>query len=529
MEGSVSDLLGNGAGTGGSFPQGGNAMVPTGSKPNDLVTQAAQNLINTVGDNAAKSIATMTQAQFLDSYNHYGVTSSNINLFVNSDGHPNANGLQLAWYVSLPQSERQVVQEAMATLGLITPAQATGDLSNSPNGAFIGVLGQSTALGVSADSYLNELGGGTAAIQNQISQNLTAAQKAATQPITVSNTNPTTLNADLTTAFDQDLGYAPSAAQEQSFSQQVQGQETNYAEAPRQEAQQQVAQAQQEENALANIGPDGIDLITRAYAAAVSGTKLPGAGTTQGPSIGTATAPGNADQGPYLPGRNPNAYVQQDGPPYQGRVPTTMVPPTKNANGTITPAPGSQLAGALGNAYGGLYALNNADWAEAQKLVPSAKSFKTPGAAPESVQTSAFQALFQNAYEQNGGNSEQAIMSIAQGTPLGTTQGTHMSNLAQNITQEVNNQISNVQNEVNNSAVTVKVTQPDAAAEAQLAAKSADPAGYYAANYAAGSDLLSQILSGAFRAYDYSTSDTFSGPVQPAAAAAASSTPTQAA
>jgi hypothetical protein len=170
---------------------------------------------------------------------------------------------------------------------------------------------------------------------------------------------------------------------------------------------------------------------------------------------------------------------------------------------------------------GGTYALNQADWTEAQKLYPAAKKFNSPGQAPQAVQLGAFTSLLSNAYDNNGGSWSKAISSIASGTPLGTSKGANLSAFGDSVASEVNNQITALQSQVNNTAVTVKTTQPDATAEANLAAKQSDPTGYYAAQDASWGEVLNKMLSGTSSMYDQSSADTFTGPV-----AAEASTPT---
>jgi hypothetical protein len=395
----------------------------------------------------------------------------------------------------------------------------------------------------SVTGYIDQVSGGINGIQNQISANLTKAQENATQPIVATVENPTTLSADITAAFETALGYSPDQAQISSFINQVQGQDTSYAEAPRTEAQQQINLAHNEESALNKLGPDGIDTVIQAYQAAVSGTKMPGAGTTQGPQIGNAPNPGA-----QFPNQFPTAGTQLPAgtgeriTPQGQEVGFNTIPTSKTTNqivpaggleglvtgghmgvnqkettykqrpGGIAP-PSPAIPGSTSPTYGGLYALSAADWKKAQADYAPAKKYATPGSAPQSVQLGAFSAVLQAAYDSNGQSWSKAVASIASGSPFGTAEGTHLSAFGNQVASEVNNQIEAVQNQVNNDTVTTKVSAPDAVAEADLAAKQSDPTSYYAAQDASWGSVLNKMLSGTPDMYDQSQSDTFTGPV----------------
>jgi len=530
---------GNGttAGTGGSFP-GASAGGTTSS-------QLA------VIENDLKSV---TPQQFFAAYK---ISSSDQQVYLSGTGSLNINAAYLAWYKSLGQSDRQSIQSQMVNVGAMPATDANGLDNPTALGAFTGLLGSTAVQGTNILNYLNQNASGTNALQNEISAGLTSAQKNANAPIIVTQTNPTTLAADITTAFDQALGYAPSAAQVQSFINQVHSQETNYAEAPRTESQDLINQAHAQESALNKIGPNGLDTVIQAYQAAVNGTKMPGAGTTQGPLMSSQQATPQVMSAPGATFPSTNTTTQPEGgvsgavgnaalnmnqrleglvndvgsilPGHPGFATSPPTPGTIQSQKTTTtqqPLPQHQLApthfgASTLSSYGGLYALNAADWAKAQAAYTPAKKFATPGQAPQSVQLAAFSTLLQDAYQTTGSWSK-AVASVASGTPFGSAEGSHLSAFGNSVANEVNTQISALQSQINNSDVTVKVSAPDAAAEAGQAAKQSDPVGYYAANAGSFGEILNQMLTGAPLMYGQGTQDTFSGPVS---AAAATSTP----
>lgn len=529
----MTDLLGSTstAGTGGSFPQ--SSSTKTGS------FDTAQ-------------ILAMSPAQFAAAYD---VSSTQLPLFIDSTtGKLNANAADLAWYYSLTQSERQSIQSAMVSVGALSPAEANGLMNSTSITAFKQLIGVSQAQGTDVVSYLQQNATGTNGIQNAISANLTKAQENAIQPITATVENPTTLSADITAAFENALGYSPDQAQIDSFINQVQNQDTTYAEAPRTEAQQQINMAHSEESALNKLGPDGIDSVIQAYQAAVNGTNLPGAGTVQGPVNGSTQNTTTAQQanmvpaGQQLPKGNAVTFTPQGTqvgmslPPKTQNVTTWHAPsildqigksllygsavlpggsetgPTSTATqqqtfqrGQKAPAWPSNVAGAT-KTYGGIYALSAKDWKAAQSDYAPAKKYNTPGAAPESVQLGAFSALLSSAYDSTGSWSK-AVAQIASGTPFGTAEGTNLTSFGNQVASQVNSQIEALQNQVNNDTVTTKVSAPDAVAEADLAAKQSDPSGYEAAQEGSWGEVLNTMLSGTPEMYNQSSTDTFTGPV----------------
>jgi hypothetical protein len=536
------------AGTTGSFAGGTN-----GNAQNSSLTQIAA------------QIKTLTPTQFFAAYD---ITSTEQAAYLSGTGL-NINAAYLAYYMSLGQSERQAIQEQMVNVGELSQTEANGVNNSSALSAFKSLIGSSAAQGTNVLSYLDANASGTAGIGNQISANLTKAQENATQPIVASVENPTTLSATLTSAFENALGYSPDQSQIQSFINQVQGQDTTYAEAPRAEAQAQINLAHSENSALNKLGPDGIDQVISAYQAAVTGTNMPGAGTTQGPQLSQGqavapvmgspntaspittptsqqlppginpTGPGMTTKEQYVPegtiGNLVNSLVQPGNlfsghglQPTSTREEVTTVHGSKT---TMKKTGSAQIAPTHFNpqssaTYGGVYALSVADWKEAQALYPAAKKFSTPGGAPQSVQAGAFTSLLSNAYDQNGGSWSKAISSIASGTPFGSNEGSHLSAFGDQVASQVNDQITALQSQVNNDTVTTKVSAPDATAEANLAAKQSDPTGYYAAESASWGEELNKMLSGTSSMYNQTSADTFTGPVGAEAATASATAPT---
>lgn len=262
----------------------------------------------------------LTPSQFFAAY---AVSSTEQPLYLGANNTLNANAYYLAWYKGATQAERQSVQSQMADVGAIPQTDATGLDNSAALSAFSTLLGSSSALGTNVFDYLNANSTGQnaqiTATQNAISENLTKAQAEATAPIVATVENPTTLSATLTSAFEQALGYSPDQAQIQSFINQVQGQDTAYASAPRAEAQAQIAQAHSEESALNKLGPDGIDTVIQAYQAAISGTKLPGAGTVQGPVTGSI--PSAPTQAPGSQGATIQSNEAANASPAGSRLP----------------------------------------------------------------------------------------------------------------------------------------------------------------------------------------------------------------
>jgi hypothetical protein len=357
-------------------------------------------------------------------------------------------------------------------------------------------------------------------------------------------------------------------------------------EANKAQAQSDLTRAQSAESALNKLGPDGIDSFLSAYQSAISGGGVAGAGTTQGPQTGT-NAPNIMKPGTPLPpgtnvGFNPsgtemfsntlptqhttteqvppgglaqlghaassalgllnpvsgwsNSAASSDiqgltgaGTPYTNKQVTTSTPTPGMAVAPSAP-PGLSGATAL---HGGIYALTPALWQQAVKMTPSAKSYSTAGAAPLSIQQAAVTNLAHGLYMQYGSWSDVAI-AMAGGTPGKTTSGqtatgtkTNIQSFAEGIATSVSDQISQLQSQVNapGPAITEKVTAPDVASEANLAEKNSDPIGYAAANYSSLASEMTRFLFGSPVTNVQSSSDTFTGPVNPGAAAAATPAP----
>jgi hypothetical protein len=535
--------------------------APTAGSTGDFPGASSGDAQNGSLTQIAAQIKNLTPTQFFAAYD---ITSTEQAAYLSGTGL-NINAVYLAYYMSLGQSERQTLQEQMVNVGAMPDTDANGINNSTALNAFKTLIGSSAAQGTNVLSYLDANASGTAGIGNEISANRTKADENATQPIIATEENPTTLDADLSAAFENALGYAPDQKQYDAYVAGIQAQDTTYADAPRTEAQQQKNLAHSEDSALNKLGSDGIDQVVSAYQAAVSGTNIPGAGTTQGPQLTTQqsispvmsganttspvttptsqqlppginpTGPGMTTKEQYVPegtvGDIVNSIAQPGNLfsghsliPAQTREKVTTVHGSKTTmkkTGSTQLAP-THFTPSSSTTFGGTYALSAADWSEAQKLYPAAKKFTSAGLAPSSVQLGAFTSLLSNAYDQNGGSWSKAISSIASGTPFGSAEGSHLSAFGDQVASQVNDQITALQNQVNDTSVTTKVSAPDATAEANLAAKQSDPTGYYAAQSASWGEELNKMLSGTSSMYDQTSADTFTGPV---ASEAATSTP----
>lgn len=200
--------------------------------------------------------------------------------------------------------------------------------------------------------------------------------------------------------------------------------------------------------------------------------------------------------------------------------------PTRASTPAASPATNYPNFGAYASSFGGMFALSPTEWKAAVALTPKAAAYTTAGAAPESIQLSAFTNLLLDRYQSNGNSWSKAIEQIAGGTDVGESKGAHLSSFATGVANQVDDQIKAVQSQVA-APIDVKVTQPDIAAETNLAAKNSDPIGYAASNYSSWAGTMSQMLYGSPTTEQNPTSDTFTGPVSPGAEAA--STPVAAA
>lgn len=475
----------------------------------------------------ASQVDALTPGQFAADY---GISSTEQPTYF-SNGKYTMAAYSLAYYYSLTQPERQAIQDQMVTTGLLSASAATGARGGAALTAFKDLVGATSAQGTDAFDWLNQNATPQAQLQSQISANLTAAQTQLEKPTVITQENPSTLQAAITNAFDQTLGYAPDPAQVDAFIKSIQGQDAAYANAPRAAAQQEINQAKSETAALDALGPDSVDQVIKAYQDAVNGTGLQGVGTQQGPANAAAgaIAPAGVEAHTNVPtGQQPfmgptkmedRGFLSSVG--YEVAHNTWSAPQVAVPTGGMEPThAGPRTAPILGYGhatatptYGGLYALSAADWKAAQADYAPAKKYPTPGQAPEAIQQAAFTQLLIKTYEAHNNSWAAAISAIASGTPFGEAKGTNLTAFGQQVASQVNAQIASLQNQVNNSPVTVKVTAPDAAAEANLAAKQADPTGYYAANVASWGSVLNQMLQGSPTMFDQSTSDTFTGPV----------------
>ena len=552
----MSDLLGNTgtAGTTTTTPATTAPATTTGAGSSGSFPASEMGGLSGPTDAFAKQILSQTPTEF---FSEYQITTSNDEPLYEDPSNANQlnnNAVWLAWYANLGVTDRQDLQDAMVTLGSLTTAQATGGYNSTTIGAFQKALGDSSSVNSNVLDYLNNADSGIASLQEQIATAKTKEETAANAPITAAVSPKATLAASITSAFDQALGFTPANIQSQvnDFIDQIQGQEVSESAGGQERAQAnaQIAQADDESSELNKLGTDGVDTVLQAYAAAVSGTKLPGAGTPQGPVTGTVTAPGAINPNPSGMIAGPTTATTKQVPNEAGVIgalktdlnPMTLLHPT----GTQLEMPGTTTGGthpvttfgpgqmqtapnpAVGTpgttpVHGGTYALTPAQWAEAQTLSPTLKTYvsKTPaaataaGASPGMQQTAA-QALLLNNYDSTGSMSA-AVTALANGGPVAKAEGSHMSAFATSVANEVNSQITAIQNQVNNSTTTTTIegptSQTDIDAEAAQEAKQADPAGYYAANYASWGSQLSKMLYGTPLTNMETTADTFTGPV----------------
>jgi hypothetical protein len=530
----------------------------TASAPTTTASSSSGSFPQTNADPTASSIlaaynagGNATQQQFFAAYNITSSEDQPMYQYQTGQSIPsgfkvgdlNRNALDLIQFMTQSETDRQDTEDLMVDSGMLASSAATGIASNTTAvAAFKDVLQQASQDGVDAFTWLNTNGGGTAGLSNQIAVNKTASETEAAKPVTAEVSPNATIAASINSAFNQALGFAPTDQQTNDFISQIQGQETSEYAAPQQEAQQQVTQADDEQSALNKLGPDGVDTVLSAYQAAVSGSKLPGAGTNQGPTTGnlsptpgTPAVPSHTVQVPVtktveenrqsLGNLNINSAISQlqTGAPtgtdtrVAVQVPNGTRPEQVGGKAATAPTPG-------GPAYGGIYALTSAEWTKAQSLSPTLKAYVSsdskaiaPGGASAGMQQTAAQTLLLNEYQTNGGSWSAAVTTLASGSPVNKVEGSHLSTFATNIANDVNTQIAGIQSQINATGTTTKIAGPtsstDIDAEAAQAAKEADPAGYYAANYASWGSQLSKVLYGTPLTNEETTADTFTGPV----------------
>lgn len=261
------------------------------SFPTNDTTQATGSVLDSQMASAQQIAATLTAATFTSDY--MGGSSTQAAQFI-TGGKINSAGIQWIAYKLLPESDRVTLQDQMVTAGALAPASVTGEASSASDTAFRSLLGIAQSQNTPVATVLalaNDNGIGP--IQQQLSANIAAATAEEAKPVTISESNPSTIEAAANQAWTQTLGYAPSASQLSGMVSLIQGQDVTAAEAPRAAAAQEISQAQSEESALNKLGPDGVDTVVAAYHAAVNGLNVPGAGTSQGPAI-----PGQMAMGP---------------------------------------------------------------------------------------------------------------------------------------------------------------------------------------------------------------------------------------
>ena len=110
------------AGTSGSFPSGGDTSSTSATLANQILS--------------------LSPAQFAADY---GVTSSELPTYIDQQtGKLNANAVDLAWYFSLTQSERQSIQNAMVETGTLSATDATGENNTAAADAFKSLIGETS-------------------------------------------------------------------------------------------------------------------------------------------------------------------------------------------------------------------------------------------------------------------------------------------------------------------------------------------------------------------------------------------------
>lgn len=508
------------------------------------------------------SLSAQQIAQFESAYS---ISSTDLPAYVNGN-RLTPLGQALEWYGSLSQGDRQTAQNTLVALGYLPATDATGEASGSSLSAFKSMLGSGNL-----NNFQTALADPTTEARAQAASQLASAEKAvaSTAPVPATLENPTTLRATLNNAFAQTLGYAPSERQLDSFVSAMQGQDVAYAEAGVEQnkanAQAEATGAKNELTALQNLGSDGVDPFLSAYANAIHGTGVAGAGTAQGPVTGSQPNGNYLKPGTPL-GSDTNVGFNSSGTEMlSNTVPSITSRQVQNTQGglgnffneynpfahpdagthtvtTSTPVPGNAptapnlppgLPGTT-QLHGGLYGLSPGVWKQAVDALGSKNPVwggkpppTTAGAASPTEQQAAVRTLAQNLYQQTDSWQDVAL-TLAGGNPSKPTQGhvlntsENLQTFAQGIAVDVNNEIQAVQSRANQPPQVVeKVSAPDASAEANQAAKQSDPVGYYAANAASFGGILNQMLAGAPQSYQNTTADTFTGPVGAETAVAA--------
>lgn len=464
-------------------------------------------------------------------------------------------GQALSWYLSLDrQPDRQQAQEALVALSYLPGTDATGEAS----GTALTALKAALTSGKLSD-FQQALSNPTTPALAQATTTAEAAEKtlatAQTTPVTVDLTDTNSLNQSLSKAFEDALGYQPSATQMNTFAQSFHAAQTSEAEAPRQAekeaAQQEITNAQSEESALNKLGPDGLDSFIGAYTSAIHGIN-PAAGSTsspQGPITGSAPNANYMKPGTKLPPDTTAGFNSSGTEMFANTLPTTststqQVPaglgqqlkdvasdfnPFNRSSGlftnsnplespdvnktvtTSTPTPGMATApnlpaGLPGTApsYGGFYSLSTAMWQQIAKAGNvSTTKYPTAGSAPLSIQQGAFSKWAQDEHDAGQSWSDVAITALG-GTPSNASKttvsgkaGTNLQNFAKGITNQMNSQLEAIQNQANNlQAPVVTKEAPNPAADELAAAESSDPNQYIAHNMSLGEGTLQKMLYG---------------------------------
>jgi len=466
------------------------------------------------------TLSAQQQAQFESAF---GINSTDIPAYINGSQLTEL-GQALQWYGSLDQSDRQQAQMTLVALGYLTEADATGEASSTDLSAFKAMLGQGKL-----SDFQTALSDPTTAVQAQISTNLATAakeQSAAQQPIVASLTDTNSANQTLSKAFEDALGYQPSADQMNTFVQSLHAAQESQAagerDAEQQAASEETAQSKVQEDALQKLGPDGLDSFLSAYSNAIHGLGQSNAVN------GTVAAPGSVNPNPAGilngPMGAPTTSTTQVGRSGLGALAGMFIPGmgiTHSVTSTTQPAATTvnqpiATSGSKGSvpARGGIYALSPSLWQQAQQLYPAAAKYTTAGSAPQTIQTGAVGALAQHLFDTNGNSWSDVAISLAGGNPSNPTAGhvantsTNLQTFATGIANNVNSQIAALQNEANTQAAPVVGKEaPNPEADALAAAESADPDQYIAHNMSLVEGTVQKMLYGTPQIEAQSTSN----------------------
>lgn len=458
-------------------------------------------------------------------FSQNGITNSTTQLsFLQTDanGAPvlDANGKeQLNLYAyeylqlkAMPEEDRQQVQDALVTAGFLSSTDAKGVWNTATTSALDAAQSAATSQGQSdVVPYLVANSGPTATIEHQIVANASAAETADTAaeaPRVANLTDTNALNEGLSKAFEDALGYTPSAAQMNTFAQSFHGAQTNEVagenEALRSAAQQEVTQATSEESALNKLGPNGLTAFVTAYGNALHGVNPAAGAGQQGPVTGAqakdtsqyltpgsklppdTTAGFNANGAEMVANVPPTIHTTtQQRPPGElaqlGHAATSALgllnpfsgwsnsaassdiqgltgagtPYTNQQVTTSTPGVGMATApqlpvGATGTTptYGGFYSLSTAMWQQVAKAGNvDLKKYPTAGSAPLPIQQGAFAKWAQDMSDSGESWSDIAI-TAAGGNPSNSSKMPVMGKAGTNLQSFANGIATQVNNQL---------------------------------------------------------------------------------